>query len=77
MSCQQETWGFSIKNADDLWKMDKVIFPVSLSSRFMTASSQADWECLREILSFLDIERQVFPLLSTDKASGLDVEFSQ
>ena len=77
MSCQQETWGLSIKNTDDLWKMDKVIFPVSLSSRFMTASSQADWECLREILSFLDIERQVFPLLSTDKASGLDVEFSQ
>ena len=77
MSCQQEIWGLSVKNEVDLWKMDEVIFPVTLGLRFITASSLCGWECLREFPSFLDIERKVFPLLSTDKASGLDVEFSQ
>lgn len=77
MSCQQEIWGLSIKNEADLWKMDEVIFPITLGLRFITASSLCGWECLREFHSFLDIERKVFPLVSTDKASGLDVEFSQ
>lgn len=57
--------------------MDEMIFPAFLSLRTITTFSLGGQGCLTNFPFFVDIEKKVFSLLSTDKALGLDVEFCQ
>lgn len=77
ISCQCKIWGLTVKNEADVWKMDEVIFPAFLSLRTITTFSLGGQGCLTNFPFFVDIEKKVFSLVSTDKALGLDVEFCQ